>query len=110
MSSLLDAYVILKTETLSSVTSTRITYRNKESTIRKENRCSLIDVRLSRYEEADSLLVKVIKLKTRPLTGDGSFLFLYIDGIGGRIATFNRVVVPSYRTGLSILLMYIVNR
>ena len=70
----------------------------------------LIDVRLSRYEEADSLLVKVIKLKTHPFTGDGSFLFLYIEGIGGRIATFNRVVVPLYRTGLSMLLMYIVNR
>ena len=102
--------MILKTETLSSVTSTRITYRNKESTIRKENRCLLIDVRPFHYEEADSLLDRIIKLKTHPLIGDGSFLFLHIDGIGGRIATFNRVVVPSYRTGLSILLMYIVNR
>ena len=68
------------------------------------------DVRHSHYEEVDSLSAKVIELKTHPLTGDGSFLFLYMEGIGGRIATFNRVVVPSYRTGLSILLMYIVNR
>ena len=75
MSSLPDAYVTLKTETLSSAISTQITYRNKESTIRKENRCLLIDVRHFHYEEADSLSVKVIKLKTHPLLEMGLFFF-----------------------------------